>query len=309
MTTAYYSHKVCIDHQPGPTHPESPNRLKAIYETLNSDKFELLKRQDATKANPTVIELMHDPAYVSYVLDNIPLEGAKRLDPDTLVSPKSGEAAFHAIGGVCDAVDLVLGGGANNAFCALRPPGHHAEKDRAMGFCLFNNVAIAARFAQVRHGIAKVAVVDFDVHHGNGTQHMFESDPSLFYASSHQSPAYPGTGASSETGVGNIVNVPLAPNSGSTEFRKAYTDVILPALSQFDPDLILVSAGFDAHANDPLCQLKVTTEDFGWITEQLVELAAKSCDGKVVSTLEGGYDLKALSDSVTAHVKSLMTYY
>ena len=203
---------------------------------------------------------------------------------------------------------MVLEGGANNAFCAFRPPGHHAEKDRAMGFCLFNNVAIAARYGQVRHGVDKVAVVDFDVHHGNGTQHMFESNPLLFYASSHQSPAYPGTGDSSETGIGNIVNVPLTPNSGSIEFRNAYTDIILPALSEFNPDLILVSAGFDAHKKDPLCQLNLNTEDFGWVTEELLELAAKCCGGKVISTLEGGYDLDALSESVAVHVQSLMAY-
>ena len=255
-----------------------------------------------------MIELMHDPLYITYVLDSIPKDGVKSLDPDTFVSSMSGEAALHAIGGVCDAVDLVIGRGVNNAFCAFRPPGHHAEKDRAMGFCLFNNVAIAARYGQVKHGIDKVAVVDFDVHHGNGTQHMFEANPSLFYASSHQSPAYPGTGHSSETGVGNIVNVPLSPNSGSTEFRNAYTDIILPALGEFDPDLIMISAGFDAHARDPLCQLNVNTEDFGWITDELLQLAAKCCDGKVVSSLEGGYDLGALSDSVTAHVQSLMAY-
>ena len=306
MTTAYYSHKVCIDHQPGPGHPESPERLKVIYQTLDGNDFSSLKRLDAPKAKPNVVELMHDTSYVNYVLDSIPSEGYKALDPDTYVSPSSGEAALYAIGGVCDAIDLVVRGEADNAFCAFRPPGHHAERDRAMGFCLFNNVAVAAKYAQVRYGIEKVAVVDFDVHHGNGTQHMFELDPSLFYASSHQVPAYPGTGAALETGVGNIFNVPLSPNSGSVDFRKAYTDVIIPALEKFKPDFILISAGFDAHASDPLCQLNVKTEDFGWITEQLLRVASESCDGKVISTLEGGYDLKALSDSVAAHVHALM---
>ena len=308
MTTAFYGHSSCIDHQPGPGHPESPERLKRIYQILGDKCFDSLKRLEATRADPTVLELVHDSTYVSYILDSVPSEGCKALDPDTYLSAASGEAALHAVGGVCEAVDLVLEGKANNAFCAFRPPGHHAERDRAMGFCLFNNVAIAARHAQVLRGIDKVAVVDFDVHHGNGTQHMFELDPTLFYASSHQYPAYPGTGAISETGVGNIVNVPLIPNSGSVAFRQAYNDVIFPALRAFKPDFLMISAGFDAHARDPLCQLNLATEDFAWITKELMGVANECCDGKVVSTLEGGYDMQALSDSVAAHVRVLMDY-
>ena len=306
MTTAFYSHAACIEHEPGPRHPESPDRLRAIYQRLSRKEFELLTRLQAPEVAPTIIELMHDTAYVGQILENIPSKGFKAIDPDTFISPRSGEAALRAIGGVCEAVDIVLTGVVDNAFCALRPPGHHAERDRAMGFCLFNNVAIAAGYAQTRHGVDKVAVIDFDVHHGNGTQHMFEQEPSLFYASSHQDPAYPGTGAASETGVGNIFNVPLDPGSGTTEFRAAYTDGILPALTEFDPDLLLISAGFDAHARDPLCQLNVATEDFAWLTKELLQIAAKCCDGKVVSTLEGGYDLQALSESVAAHVSTMM---
>ena len=306
MTTAFYSHAACIEHEPGPRHPESPDRLRAIYQRLSCEEFESLSRRQAPEVAPTVIELMHDPAYVTKILECVPSEGFKAIDPDTYMSPGSGEAALRAIGGVCEAVDLVLTGLADNAFCALRPPGHHAERDKAMGFCFFNNVAIAARHAQAKHGIGKVAVIDFDVHHGNGTQHMFERDPTLFYASSHQFPAYPGTGAASETGVGNVFNVPLSPGTGTTAFRAAYTDIILPALTVFNPDLVMISAGFDAHTRDPLCQLNVATEDFAWVTEELLQIAAKCCEGKLVSTLEGGYDLQALSDCVAVHVRAMM---
>jgi len=306
MTTAFYSHEVCIGHEPGPGHPESPDRLRAIYETLDGEGFGELKKYEAPETQPDVINHMHDSSYVDYILSSVPTDGYKSLDPDTTLSPASGEAALRAVGGVCEAVDLVMRGEVENAFCALRPPGHHAEHARAMGFCLFNNVAIAARHAQVVHGAGRVAVIDFDVHHGNGTQHMFENDSSLFYGSSHQFPAYPGTGAASETGVGNVANVPLAPGSGSVEFRTAYTDVIFPELRSFDPDLLLISAGFDAHQRDPLCQLNVETEDFGWITRELLAIADECCEGRAVSTLEGGYDLKALADSTELHVQELM---
>jgi len=306
MTTAFYSHDVCIGHEPGPGHPESPDRLRSIYQILEGEGFDVLRRQDAPESDPIVIHHMHDASYVDYILSSVPSDGYKSLDPDTTLSSASGEAALRAVGGLCEAVDLVVEGEVDNAFCAFRPPGHHAEYARAMGFCLFNNVAIAARYAQKEHGADKVAVIDFDVHHGNGTQHMFERDGSLFYGSSHQFPAYPGTGAASETGVGNIANVPLAPGAGSVEFRTAYTDVIFPELRAFDPDLLLISAGFDAHIRDPLCQLNVETEDFGWITRELLAIADDCCDGRTVSTLEGGYDLQALADSTALHVKELM---
>jgi len=221
--------------------------------------------------------------------------------------PLTGKAALRAVGAVCAAVDAVVGGEAANAFCAVRPPGHHAEPARAMGFCLFNNVAIGARHARAVHGLARVAVVDFDVHHGNGTQAAFEADATLFYASTHQSPLYPGTGGREERGVGNIVNLPLPPGTDSVGFRRAVADELLPALDEFAPELILVSAGFDAHAADPLAGLALTEADFAWITEALLVLAGRHCGGRLVSVLEGGYDLDALAASAAAHIGALMT--
>jgi acetoin utilization deacetylase AcuC-like enzyme len=306
MSTAFFSHSICIQHEPGPGHPESPDRLKSVYARLETEPFGGLIRMSADAVEPDIIKCMHSSRYVETLLAAVPDEGYRALDPDTFLSPASGEAALRSTGGVCQAVDLVVSGDVANAFCALRPPGHHAEHDRAMGFCLFNNVAIGAKQAQIKHGLDRVAVIDFDVHHGNGTQHMFEQDPSLFYGSSHQFPAYPGTGAASETGVGNICNVPLAPGAGSIEFRNAYTDIILPALRVFEPDLLLISAGFDAHISDPLCQLNVETEDFAWITRELLEVADECCEGRAISTLEGGYDLQALADSVAAHVSTMV---
>ena len=306
MTTAFYSHPICMEHEPGPQHPERSDRLRAVEAALSDPAFQDLNRIKAPRADQSVAHLTHDPTYVQSIMDAIPEEGYRALDPDTLLSPASGEAALRAIGGICAAVDLVIEGGADNAFCALRPPGHHAESNRAMGFCLFNNVAIGARHAQTAHGLEKIAVVDFDVHHGNGTQHMFEDDASLYYASSHQFPAYPGTGAASETGVGNIVNVPLAPGSGSSEFRDAYEDHILPTLREFAPDLLMISAGFDAHIRDPLCQLDVLTEDFSWLSQELMAVAQECCEGRVVSTLEGGYDLQALTECASVHVAAML---
>ncbi len=218
----------------------------------------------------------------------------------------SGEAALRAAGAVCAAVDAVVGGAARNAFCAVRPPGHHAERARAMGFCLFNNVAIGAAHARAVHGLDRVAVVDFDVHHGNGTQAIFAADADLFFASTHQYPFYPGTGGRDETGVGNIVNVPLAAGSGSDEFRQAMTGEILPALRGFAPDMVCVSAGFDAHVDDPLAQLRFTEDDYDWATREIAKAADECCDGRLVSTLEGGYDLAALGRSCATHVRALM---
>ncbi|MFQ5939743.1 MAG: histone deacetylase family protein [Alphaproteobacteria bacterium] len=306
MTTLLITHPACIDHDPGPDHPEAPARLKAILSALEGEAFAALERREAPLAERAQIERVHDPAYVQAVLDAIPRSGRVGLDPDTIVSPGSGEAALRAAGAVCGAVDAAVAGEARNAFCAVRPPGHHAEPRRAMGFCLFNNVAIGALHARAGHGLSRVAVVDFDVHHGNGTQAAFERDPDLFFASVHQSPLYPGTGAAGERGVGNIVNRPLPPMSGSPEFRAAMTEGILPALESFAPDFILVSAGFDAHTDDPLASLNFTEEDYGWATGEIVRIAGECCAGRVVSTLEGGYNLEALKTSAAALIRALM---
>ena len=306
MTTLLYTHPACIEHDPGPGHPETPDRLRAVLAALDGLEFEPLERREAPLAEPAQIERMHDACYVGQVLAAVPGEGRVHLDPDTAVSPGSGEAALRAAGGVCAAVDAVVAGEASNAFCAVRPPGHHAERARAMGFCLFNNVAIAAEQARRVHGLGRVAVVDFDVHHGNGTQHMFEADAGLFFASTHQYPYYPGSGAAGERGVGNVVNLPLAAGAGSAEFRAAMTGTILPALADFDPDFVLISAGFDAHADDPLAMLNFEDDDYGWATAEIARVAGECCGGRLVSTLEGGYDLGALGRSAAAHVRALM---
>ncbi len=308
MTTLLYHHDACVDHDPGAGHPECPARLQAVMRALEAETFKDLNKLEAPEGDLDTIKATHGPRYVDEVMDAAPGEGRIYLDPDTSMSPRSGEAALRAVGAACAAVDEVMSGGARNAFCAVRPPGHHAEESQAMGFCLFNSVAVAARHAQVKHGAGKVAVVDFDVHHGNGTQHSFQDDATLFFGSSHQSPCYPGTGAAHETGVdNNIVNAPLAPGSGSNEFRMAWRDKILPELRRFNPDLLIISAGFDAHARDPLAQLQVLTEDYAWITEQLMNAARECCDERVVSCLEGGYDLQALAASAAVHVETLMT--
>ena len=291
----------------GSWHPECPERLVAITKALDNEAFALLERREAPKGTVEQIERVHAAFYVEGIFDNVPASGHTHLDSDTAMNSASGEAALRAVGGICAAVDTVVKGEARNAFCAVRPPGHHAESSAAMGFCLFNNVAIAAEHARAVHGLERVAVVDFDGHHGNGTQNHFYRYRDLFYASSHQSPAYPGTGLEHETGVfNNICNVQLRPGSGSEEFRQGYVERILPALENFAPDIILVSAGFDAHARDPLLQLRLQTEDFAWVTRELLEMAEKYCKGRVISTLEGGYDLEALAASVGVHVKALM---
>jgi acetoin utilization deacetylase AcuC-like enzyme len=306
MTTLLYTHPDCLAHDPGEHHPESPDRLRAVLAALAAEEFAGLERREAPRAALDAVALVHDRGYVDALLDAVPASGHAALDPDTVLSPRSGEAPLPASGAVCAAVDAVIAGEARNAFCAVRPPGHHAEPDHAMGFCLFNSVAIGARHALGHSGIERVAVIDFDVHHGNGTQAMFESDADLFYASTHQSPLYPGTGASSETGVGNIVNAPLRPNSGSPEFRYAFGNIILPALADFRPDFLIVSAGFDAHRRDPLAQLNLTEDDYDWVTRQLTGLAERLCGSRLVSSLEGGYDLQALGASAAAHVRALM---
>lgn len=264
-----------------------------------------LEPRDAPGIDPALLELVHPSALVDHVLAPMGHDERRWIDGDTVMSAGSAEAALRAAGAVCDAIDSVMAGDVDNAFCAVRPPGHHAEPGRAMGFCLFNNVAVGALYARETYGLGRIAAVDFDVHHGNGTQAAFESDGDLFYASTHQWPLYPGTGAAGETGVGNICNVPLAPGSGSRAFRRAMSETVLPALEAFRPDMILLSAGFDAHNDDPLAGLEFRTEDYGWVTAQLVRIAEGLCGGRMVSALEGGYDLQALAESVVAHVGAL----
>jgi acetoin utilization deacetylase AcuC-like enzyme len=305
MSTAIYTHRSCLEHDPGPGHPESPARLAAVLEALEDPRFSALIRIEAPKASREQLARVHLRELIDSVLDEPVEDGWRRLDPDTVMSPASAEAALRAAGAVCAAVDATITGTHRRAFCAVRPPGHHATHDTAMGFCLFNSVAVGAAHALAVHGLARVAIVDFDVHHGNGTQDIFWSDPRVMYASSHQWPLYPGTGARSETGAGNIVNAPLRPGAGSNEFRAACEEIVLPALETFVPELVLISAGFDAHQLDPLANLQFDADDYAWITARLVELAGRHAQGRVVSSLEGGYSLTALRDSVAAHVAAL----
>ncbi len=299
---ALFSHQACLAHDPGAGHAECPDRLRAVLRALEHRDFDTLLREQAPMATREQLCLAHPAAYVDAILALDPREGDLLcLDPDTFVGPGSVAAARHAAGGAVASVDAVMEGWADTAFAAVRPPGHHAEARQAMGFCLFNSVAVAAHHARQRWGLRRIAVVDFDVHHGNGTQHMFQSDTDLFYASSHQMPCYPGTGAAREVGVGNIVNLPLAPGSGSAAFRAAWSGHGLPALRDFKPELLIISAGFDAHLADPLAQLALETADFGWITDKLLE-----CAPRAVSVLEGGYDLAALAASTALHVRRLL---
>jgi acetoin utilization deacetylase AcuC-like enzyme len=307
MTTLLYTHPACLDHDPGRHHPEAPARLRAVLTALDEPEFARLERREAPEATLDDLVRVHPRRHVARILGAVPRSGHVGIDADTILSPASGAAALRAAGAVVAAVDAVVAKAADNAFCAVRPPGHHAEPERAMGFCLFNNAAIGALRAREVHGLARVAVIDFDVHHGNGTQAAFETDGSLFYASTHQYPLYPGTGAASETGVGNIVNVPLRPMSGSGQFRLAISQRILPALDAFRPELVLVSAGFDAHKNDPLAQLMLEDGDYTWVTEKLLEIAYRHAKGRLVATLEGGYDLAALGACVAAHIRVLMS--
>ncbi|HTV89654.1 MAG TPA: histone deacetylase family protein [Stellaceae bacterium] len=307
MTTQLYTHPACLEHDPGDYHPESPARLRAVLDALATPEFERLARLPAPEAVLEDIARVHPRGFIERLLAAVPREGHRGIDADTVLCPASGRAALRAAGAVVAAVDAVATAAADNAFCAVRPPGHHAEPGRAMGFCLFNNVAIGALRARAAHGLERVAVVDFDVHHGNGTQARFCDDAALFYASTHQSPLYPGTGGRGETGVGNIVNVPLPPGAGSRQFRLAFSGTILPALDVFRPEMLLISAGFDAHRQDPLAQLRLDETDYTWVTEQLLDLAWRHAGGRVVSTLEGGYDLAALAASAAAHVRVLMS--
>ena len=307
MKTLYYSHPAFQDHCTGSGHPESADRLRAIEQALSAPKFSSLIRVKPALAEgiQEKLRLIHSPQLIRRVLEKMPAQGLAYLDADTVVSPGSKKAVLLAVSAVCDAVDKVYQGEADNAFCAVRPPGHHAEPHRAMGFCIFNNLAIAAEYARTRYQLQRIAIVDFDVHHGNGTQQAFIAQPEVFYASSHQAPFYPGTGAEWETGVGNIINLPLPAGTGGAEFRQKYQARILPALKAFNPQLLLISAGFDAHQDDPLASLRLVTDDYSWLTQQLMAIAADCCAGRIVSVLEGGYHLQALAECVAAHVSGL----
>lgn len=306
MTTLLLTHPASLAHEVPQGHPERPDRQRAVDHILSAPHFNDLLRLEAPRGLRSSVLLAHDEAYVASLESALPTEGLEALDSDTWLSPGTLEAALRGVGAATRAVDAVFHGEATNAFCATRPPGHHAESGRAMGFCYYNSAAIAALHARQAHGAERVAVVDFDVHHGNGTQEIFWSDRDLFYGSTHQLPLFPGTGEFSETGVGNIFNAPLRAGNGSSQFREAMMSVILPALDTFEPDLIVISAGFDAHASDPLGSLELTEEDFIWITLRLAELADSHCDGRIVSVLEGGYDLRSLASSVGCHVQTLM---
>lgn len=307
MTTALITHSDCALHQPPARHPESPARLQAVLAGLGGDEFAALERHQAVAANAAHLLLVHPQSHIDAMKKAVPQEGYQFVDEDTVMSARSFDAALLSSGAAIQAVDMVVGKTVNNAFCATRPPGHHAEPDRAMGFCFFSNAAIAARHAQEQHGLARIAVVDFDVHHGNGTEAAFVADRSLMYASTHQHPLYPGTGSADTTGVdNNIVNVPLQAHADGRDFRDAYETRIFPALEAFDPDLLIISAGFDGHRRDPLAQMDLEDDDYGWVTMQLCNIASKCCGGRVVSLLEGGYDLDALASASRAHVRALL---
>jgi acetoin utilization deacetylase AcuC-like enzyme len=301
-----YTHASCLQHDPGPAQPESPARLRAVLQALDHDRFAAIDRVEAPRATREQLLRVHTAEHVERILAIAPDEGTVRLDEDTLMSPGSAEAALRAAGAVVAAVDAVLGADGGQAFCAVRPPGHHATPDRAMGFCLFNNVAVGAAHAIAEHGLKRVAIADFDVHHGNGTQDIFAREPRVLFISSHQMPLYPETGRADERGVGNIVNAPLSPGDGSYEFRELWESTLIPKLHAFKPQLLLISAGFDAHRNDPLADLRLGSEDYAWITQRLVDVARAHAQGRVVSTLEGGYNLLALSTSAAAHVGELL---
>jgi acetoin utilization deacetylase AcuC-like enzyme len=301
-----FSHDACLAHDPGPGHPECRERLQAVLAALADPRFAALARHDAPPASRAQLAAAHAGALLAQVEASAPLAGRVRLDPDTAMSPASLDAARRAAGAVCAAIDAVLAGPMRRAFCAVRPPGHHATRDTAMGFCLFNSVAVGARHAQRAHGLQRIAIIDFDVHHGNGTQDIFWDDAGVLYASSHQGPLYPGTGRADERGAcGNVVNAILPPGSGSAAFREAWAGQLLPAIDHFAPQLVLVSAGFDAHRLDPLANLDLDTADYAWITAELATLADRHAEGRMVSSLEGGYSLTALRDSTAAHCGAL----
>ncbi|ANV24712.1 MULTISPECIES: histone deacetylase family protein [Hyphomicrobiales] len=309
MATRLYEHPIFLEHITPSGHPERPDRLRSLNIALEHPNFERLDRKEAPQANEDAVLLAHPEEHLLAVMRQIPEEDGEinRIEADTYVSQKSLQAALTGIGAAMAAVDDVFTGAADNVFVAARPPGHHAETAKAMGFCLFNNVAIAARHAQKAHGAERVAIIDWDVHHGNGTQDIFWNDTSVLFCSTHQMPLYPWSGDKNETGVkNNVVNAPLSPNTGSEHFREAFKSRVLPAIADFSPDLILISAGFDAHHRDPLAQINLVGEDFDWATGRLLEMADKYTSNRVVSLLEGGYDLEGLAESAAMHILRMM---
>ena len=307
MSTLLLTHPACLDHLTPPGHPERPDRLRAINQVLGEERFNRLVRGEAPEGDLDSVALCHGEHYITELRHVAPTSGLVYIDGDTSMSPGTWEAVMRGVGGAVAATDAIMTGKHNNAFVAVRPPGHHAEKSTPMGFCFFDNAAIAARHAQRKYGIARAAVIDFDVHHGNGTQDIFWSDKTVMYCSTHQMPLFPGTGARGERGEHDtVVNAPLRPEDGSAQFRAAFENAILPELQKFAPELIIISAGFDAHMRDPLASINLRAEDFGWVTSKLMDVADQSAGGRVVSVLEGGYDLQGLSESVAAHVTALM---
>ena len=303
--TLVYFHPDCLLHDTGAKHPERADRVRAIHTHIKNNLSNEVLYQEAPLATLRQVSRVHPTNYIRFVLEKLRDSRKVHLDPDTIISSKSGDAAFRAAGAVCAAIDAVIDGAMRKAFCLTRPPGHHAEPTRAMGFCILNNVAIGALHARHHHNIKRIAIIDFDVHHGNGTQRIFETDKNTLFISSHEMPLFPGTGNMSQKGVGNILNIPLHPRASGEDFQKKWELQGLPRLNSFRPELILISAGFDGHRSDPLASINLTTEDYAWLTEEIVKVAEMFSKGRVVSTLEGGYDLAALCESVAAHITAL----
>ncbi len=308
MTTILYSHSACLNHDTGHGHPESAERLRALLAKLGEPGFDALDRRSAPCAARAQLARVHHMPYIIHVFDTVPGEGEAYIAPDTMVSPGSLNASMRAAGAVCAAVDAVLGGEAQNAFCAVRPPGHHAAAANTMGFCVFNNIAIGVEQARHAHGVERAAVVDFDVHHGNGTEAIFRTDPNVMVASIHQSLTFPMSGDSSEVGAGNIVNAPVARKTSAEAFRSVFEERIIAALKAFKPELLFISAGFDAHVRDPLGEQRLMTADFAWLTQELMAVADAYCGGKLISALEGGYNPEAVANSGAAHIGALLQH-